>query len=389
MAMPTYNVYLTADDTFTQVDIGAYVISVNITRGRSRELDKFEAGTFSVVLNNRNRYFDPKFTSSPYVDYLTPKRAISIVCNGIYIFEGFVQDWNYNYNVSGESTANVTGADAFSYLSQMSLVGGVQISEKTGARLTKIFSTPKDAGITYPPLNPASVFDTGLRTLQADTIAAGTNALEYAQLIEKTEGGYFFIDAYGSITFHQSASIYGNGNSFTDSGASSAIVYPYQSIEVVYGSELLYNKITLTRQGGIPQVVTDPASITKYGSIDYQDDGFLHNADASTLQQALLLAAKYSEPEYRFESITVLLNPLTTAQQQSLTQIDLAYLVDVTFKPNQTGSEITKTVRVVGIDHQISVDTHSVTFRFKSTDYEQMILNDAVFGTVNLNVLGF
>ena len=389
MAVPTYQVLLTADDTFTQVDITEYVMSVSINRGRSRELERFNAGTVSVTLNNRNRYFDPKYTSSPYANYLTPKRAIAVISNSIYVFNGYVEDWNYSYDVSGESIANVTGIDFFAYLSQMSLTGGVQTSELTGARLSKIFVSPQDPGVIFPPINPGIVFDAGKRTLQADTIIAGTNALEYAQLVEKTEGGYFYIDAYGVINFRETRNLFGNGQIFTDGTLVNSSYFNYQNIEIVYGSELLYNNITLSRAGGATSNVIKQSSIDRFGVISYSDDNFLHFYDSDTAKQALLIAAKYSEPEYRFDSISVILNPLSYTKQQSLCGIDLSYLVDVIFTPNQVGSAIQKTVRVTGIEHQMNPDSHVITYRFESVENEQFILDSTTFGSINWNVLGF
>lgn len=389
MAVPTYQVILTENDGFTQVDITDYVLSVNISRGRSRELERFNAGTVNVTLNNRNRYFDPKYTSSPYANYLTPKVAIAILSNDIYVFNGYVQDWNYSYDVSGESVANVTGVDFLAYLAQMSLVADTPPSQSTGDRLQRIFGLSGNAGIVYPPIHPGIVFDAGKRTLQADTIAAGTNVLEYAQLVEKTEGGYFYIDAYGVMNFRETRNLFGNGQIFTDAGTTGSNDFAYQNIEIVYGSELLYNNITLTRAGGASANVIKQSSIDRFGSLYYSDDNYLHAYDSDTTKQALLLAAKFSEPEYRFESISVMLNPLSFTKQQSLCQIDLSYLVNVIFTPNGVGSAISKTVRVIGMDHTMTPDSHIITYKFESVENEQMILDDTTFGSINWNVLGF
>jgi hypothetical protein len=389
MAVPTYQVVLFSTDLGAEYDITAYVLSVSISRGRSRELERFNAGTVSVTLNNRNRYFDPLVTTSPFYSLMIPRIPIEIRSATKTIFKGYVQDWNYSYDVSGESTANVTGADFFIYLAQMSLNGGVQTSELSGTRLNKLFVYPKDTGLTYPPIYPPYSLDSGYRTLQADTIAAGTNALEYAQLIEKTEGGYFFVQASGTMKFAQSRGTYNNNISFTDSGTSNATNFPYQSIEIVYGSELLYNDVTLTRVGGATANVIKEDSISRYGRIVYSDDNYLHNSNSDTAKQAYLLAVKYAEPEYRFESVSVMLNPLTLSQQQTVLGLEIATIVNVTFKPNQTGSSISKTVRIIGIDHQMNPDSHIVTFKFESVLYEPIILNNTVWGTLDYNVLGF
>jgi len=47
--------------TINWTDVSSYVVSVDTNRGRSSELDSFQAGSCSVVLDNRTRLFDPEF----------------------------------------------------------------------------------------------------------------------------------------------------------------------------------------------------------------------------------------------------------------------------------------------------------------------------------------
>lgn len=386
MTVPTYLVYLVSNSGSILKNVTSYVRSVNITRGRSRELDRFEAGFFSVAFDNRSRYFDPLYTSSPFNGYITPKRAIQIWSGGIKQFDGNIQDWNLTYDISGDSIAVASGADQFAFLAQQSLTGGAQSSQLSGARLDAIVADPN---ITWPYGGVYTLFDSGRRTLQADTIAAGTNALEYMQLVERTEGGFFYIDNGGNLTFKQSGSANISLINFTDSGVAGAYNIPYQGIEITYGSELLYNQITLSRLSGSTVTATKPSSITAYGAAAYSDDGLLYNSDADTTNQALLLAAKYATPEYRFDSATISLTSLSASKQSNLLILDLTDIVKIIYTPNGVGSAISKYVRVIGIDHQMNIDDHVITYRFASLENEQLILDDSVFGLLDYNVLGF
>lgn len=386
MAVPTYQVLLVSNNGSITKDVTAYVRSVSISRGRSRELDRFEAGTFSVTFDNRLRYFDPLYTSSPYNGYITPKRAIQFRSAGIKQFDGNIQDWNLSYDVSGDSIAIASGADQFAFLANQSLTGGLQTSELSGARLDAIVADPN---ITWPFGGVYTLFDAGRRTLQADTIAAGVNALEYIQLVERTEGGYFYVSSGGDLTFKQSGSANISLINFTDTGVAGAYNIPYQAIEINYGSELLYNQITLSRLSGGTATATKPTSISAYGAAAYADDGLLYNTDADTANQALLLATKYATPEYRFESVTISLTSLSGSKQTNLLILDLTDIVKVTYTPNGVGSAINKYVRVIGIEHSMNIDDHQITYRFASLENEQLILDDSVFGLLDYNVLGF
>lgn len=386
MSVPTYQVLLISDSGLITKDVTTYVRSVSISRGRSRELDRFEAGSFSVVFDNRLRYFDPLYTSSPYNGYITPKRAIQIWSAGIKQFDGNVQDWNLSYDISGDSVAIATGADQFAFLAQQTLTGGLQTSELSGARLDAVIADPN---ITWPFGGVYTLFDAGRRTLQADTITAGANALEYIQLVERTEGGYFYVSSNGDLTFKASGSANVSLINFTDTGVAGAYNIPYQGIEITYGSELLYNQITLSRLSGGTVTASKPVSINAYGAAAYSDTDLLYNTDTDTTNQALLLAAKYATPEYRFDSVTVSLTSLTASKQANLLILDLTDIVKVVYTPNKVGSAISKYVRIIGIEHTMNVDDHLVTYRFASLENEQFILDDTIFGLLDYNVLGF
>jgi hypothetical protein len=390
MAVPTYKVELLSNNGSIRKDVTAYVRSVNITRGRSRELDKFEAGTFSVAFDNRLRYFDPIYTSSPYNGYITPRRYIVITSAGTVQFSGYVQDWNLSYDISGDSIAVATGSDAFSYLAQQTLAARVCSSQLSGDRLTTVL-TPVVSNI---PLGVTLLFDSGRRTLQGDTIAAGTNALEYAQLVERTEGGYFYVSKEGALTFDQAGGLSSPSLvTFTDTGVAGAYNIPYQGIEITYGSELLYNFISISRLSGGTVTAANTASISSYGSAVFTDDGLLFNSDSDSTNRALYLAAKYGFAEYRVDSLTVSMTSLSSTKQTNLMPIDIGVIVKVIFTPNGVTADasdvVSEYVRIIGIDHSMNVDDHIVTYRFESVDRATFILDDAVFGLLDYNVLGF
>lgn len=50
----------------TWTDVSDYVRAGSVRIGRSNELADFQAGVLSVDLDNRDRRFDPTYTSGPY-----------------------------------------------------------------------------------------------------------------------------------------------------------------------------------------------------------------------------------------------------------------------------------------------------------------------------------
>lgn len=62
----------TVPTTAQWTDISAYVTGAGCARGRSSETDAFTPGTFNAMLKNRDRRFDPDYTSSPYYPNVKP-----------------------------------------------------------------------------------------------------------------------------------------------------------------------------------------------------------------------------------------------------------------------------------------------------------------------------
>lgn len=128
------------------VDITRFVRSVSTRRGRNRYTDRWQAGQATIVLDNRDRRFDPTNSLSPYViagqTRVEPMRAIRVraLWNDTYypIFSGFIDSWDIDYQLdaNSDSTAVVSATDGFK------LLYGYQVPElaysgtqTTGARI--------------------------------------------------------------------------------------------------------------------------------------------------------------------------------------------------------------------------------------------------------------
>ena len=78
--------------------------------------------------------------------------------------------------------------------------------------------------------------------------------------------------------------------------------------------------------------------------------------------------SKYAEPDLRFERISVELAALGTADQAKVLGIEIADIVQVDFRPNDIGDRISRNVQIIGIQHSVAPDRHSVGFTLASTD---------------------
>jgi hypothetical protein len=362
-------------------DVSEYVVSINSNRGRSRELDKYNAGSLEVTFDNTTRVFDPLNASSPYANQIVPHREIRVQSNGSAVFYGLIDDWNLNYNPSGNNTASAIASDGFTLFAQQTLSAHTAIPQLTGARINAVLDRPEvdwDAA--------SRNIDTGTINLQGDVVTEGTIALNYLQLVETTESGSFFISKGGTATFQDTSS--GPSSSglvtLTDDGTG----IPFSNVAVIYGSDLLYNRVVITRANGSPQTAEDTDSQNSYGISSLNMDGLLFNSDADSLALADALLGTYSEPEYRFDSLTVQMSELTTIQQNSLLALELTDQVKIMFTPNNIGSQIVKYGQITGIEHRVGIFVHELTFRFRTLEYAEFVLDDAVFGLLDTGRLG-
>jgi hypothetical protein len=374
--------YVLGGDVLT--DVTKYVASVSINRGKSRELDRYNAGNASVVLHNDSRIFDPFNTASIYNGNIVPRKPIAIETNGVRVFTGFIDDWDLTYDISGKSFASVTAQDGFMRLSAAELKSFTTTSQLSSDRVSSILNR---AEVAWPIANRS--IETGLTTLQADTVADNTNALQYLQLVETTENGQLFMNKSGAVTFKNRAvnPTFISTVIFADDSSANSI--PYSHIGVVYGSENLYNRVTITRNGGTAQVADSTTSQNAYGVSAYSIDGVLLTSDLESSRLASYLVGLYKNPELRINDVTVNLHDKTPAQVDQLSALDITSVIKVIFTPNKVGSAIIQYAMITGISHDIGLAEHRVTFSMASVSVTNFVLDSAQFGILDTNILAY
>jgi hypothetical protein len=362
-------------------DVTDRVRGISISRGKNRDLDRFNAGSLSVEFNNTDRAFDPLYTSSPFYGNIVPRRDVRVLADGTAQYVGKVTDWNLGYDPSGQSIAALDAADAFTFLAQQVLTVGTAVEQTSGARVNAVLS---QATIDWP-LTDRDI-DTGASTLGADVFDG--NALTYLQKVELSEGGLFFIDKDGRVAFKDrlSTPTTDNVTVFADDGTG----IPFAPAQVEYGTEQLYNQITVTSAAGTA-TANGALSQTKYGILENSVDTLL-----STLTQvedyADFLVGRYDEPEYRFAQIAVDMSNLSSAQKASMFALDMASVIQIKFTPNDVGDPIERYGLVISIGHDISADEHIMNIGVGSLQTSLFVIGDSEFGTIGESapgVLGF
>ena len=368
----------------TFVDLTNLVQSVNINRGRSRQLDQFNAGTASIAFYNESQILNPSNTSSPYYPFVLPRCPVQILANGIPIYTGLVTDWNLDYDIANQDMMYASCSDQFTVLANQQLNAVATTVQATGARINTVLDLPE---INY---QGARAIDTGSSTLGAFNIAQDENCLNYLQLINTSEQGYLFMSANGTLTFKGRSSVLNPvaGATFNTDGTG----LRYQSLINQFGDELLYNYITTKSDAGAIQTTSNSASIALYQAQQYSLTNLLNSTTTEVAGLGNYLLGKYQNPVLRFTGLSTEMSALSATDQNIVLGLDMTSICSVVknFVVGTPSTE-TQTLIVSGIAHNITPGSHIVSFVYESTDGNQYFtLGDAIFGTLSTtNLLSF
>jgi hypothetical protein len=369
-------------------DISSRIVSTSVRRGKSEALDRIDAGVSTITVDNYDRLFDPLYEAGPYYGQLVPRREVVITSNGYPIFNGFIDDFDIQYEPGKKSVVQIAVSDAFSILTNSALDEVVPPSELAGARINRILDLPEVAW----PADRREV-DTG-NTLMLDTVVnQGTGTLSYLQLVETSEFGTLFISRDGNVVFKERNSI-PNVISLVFSNTTTdplLTAIPFTDVNIVYGSENLYNRIVLENDELIPDTgfAEDLESQALYGVRSYDRTGLLVQNPADLQFLADYLLARFSQPQYRFETVTVSLDNITTAQQNLVLDLEIGDIVQVKFLPSQVPPAIEQYCRVIGIDNNWDNSSKNITFRLERLDFAIFILDNPLLGVLDDDRLGY
>ena len=363
-----------ADAPGDVVDVSNIALQVSIRRGRNRILNRFEAGTASVVLADDNGDWSPQNVSSPYFGKLLPLRKIRIWADyddgtGLdryYLYSGYITTYNSTYGLGIEDTSRITlqCVDGFRLLNNIgiSTVPGAGSPQLSGARINTLLD------VASFPSSQRNI-DAGESTLQADPGTSDRDLLNAIQLCETSEFGGFFISASGDATFFSRDTISKKADETPTVFADDGTGIGYQQIEFANDDTLLVNDVTVTRLNGTSQNVFDQTSIDTFFLHSGQRQGILVQTDAEALDQARTLLEARKNTTDRIDSMTMtLLDPNESAAIVAGLELEIFDLVNVT-KTVPGGSTITKELFVQGVQHDIT----NTTFNTKILTAEPLI----------------
>ena len=362
------------------------VQSININRGRSRQLQEFTAGTATVSFWNKDRSLDPLNSSSPYWNStanstgVVPRLPIIVKANGITIYTGVITDWNVDYDLANNDIVYATCADDFTVLSSIILNDHATTEQLSNVRINEVLNYSE---VVYQGPRSISTGSSTMGGTPANTdfsIVQGTPLLNYLQTVTTSEQGYLYMSADGELTFKGRTSVLNPVPSATFSGEPGTI--PIQSLENQFGDELLYNVVVTQSPAGVAVTASDSESINQYQTQTLNLTTLLNASQTEVTQLGQYLLGKYAQPVLRFTGLSTQLVALSTDLQNVCLNLDLTDICTVIkYFSSGTPASVGQTLIVSGVRHSITPGSHIIAYTFESTDSNQYFtLNDAVFG---------
>ena len=361
-------------------DVTDRVRTIDIRRGKAQIFTEFPAGEADVEFDNNDRAFDPRNPDSPFFGQIIPRRELKISANDVVQFQGFIEDWDLSYTSDNNSTANALASDVTAWFSSQFLDGFSPPEEYTGERINRVLDLP---GVNWPVAQRN--IETGEQLLGAYPAEDGQDVLTYLNNMAASEPGSLFITKEGHVSFRDRITAPTSADlvTFGEGGL------PFDNVRVIYGSENLYNTITLTRNTGGTVTAVDQASIDEYGVRELTIENMHVADDADLVPIAVEYASRYSQPEYRFEAFDVYLEKLSEADQDKVLGLEIGSVCLVRFTPNQIGDPIEQYVEVIRIEQSVNVVSHVVSLGFSEIRYAPLVLDDAVFGKLDVGTLSW
>jgi hypothetical protein len=371
--------------------------NITVTRGRRDIGDQFTAGSmnFNLLDGYAGGVFNPFNQDSPFFDTanaqpgLAPMRNVILTREGEELFNGYIIDYTYNFNLGGLDEVNVACADRFYVLSQTYMDTFNVSEELANVRVEAVLDLPEVNAFQLPGERNIETSTVLLGGAAAYTVPNGTSVAAYMAKINESVQGRIFVARDGTFTFQDriGTTLSASVADFHDDGTQ----IPFDQVGISFEANEVVNRASVTHAGGAPEVAEDLASQSTY-FIQTQSisDALVHNdAAALELAQYLLVA----EPEPRYTSVSTPFSTLTDAQRDTVAVIEIGNTITIekSFATGNTTTSLAQELAIEGIQHQIDLSTgHRITlFTSPTTLVYELILDDLIYGTIDSeNVLG-
>ena len=378
-----------AESAADYVDVSDQVMSISIRGGYNLLQDQFQAGQATIRINDAQGWYNPQNTESPYYGKLVPLRKIRVSGNydggSYYLFSGYIQSYNYSYPKDFTTGfVDIIAADAFRLLNlaNITTVAGSAAGDTTGERINQILDV-----ISWP--ESLREIDTGDNTVQADP-ANARQALNALKNVEQSEGiGAFYAQAEGDLVFLSRHNLQAKAGQTPIVFANNGEGISYYGLTFANDDKLIINEATFIPKGLTGQDYRSETSIAKYfpHSINFND--LVMQTEAQAYEAAVSYVTTRKDTTIRIDSLTLDLNT-PDYSAGVLAALSMDYFTVLTIITDaQAGTSITKTLQVLGANHDITPNSWRTTFTTGEPIIDSFILNSATWGVLGVNTLSY
>ena len=371
--------------------------NITVTRGRRDIGDQFTAGSmnFNLLDGYAGGVFNPFNQNSPFFDSsngqpgLAPMRNVILTREGEELFNGYIIDYTYDFNLGGLDEVNVACADRFYVLSQTYMDTFNVSEELANVRVEAVLDLPEVNAFQLPGERNIEASTLTLGGTGVYTVPNGTSVAAYMAKINEAVQGRIFVARDGTFTFQDriGTTLSASVADFHDDGTQIA----FDQVGISFEANEVVNRASVSLPSGSPEVAEDLASQTTYfiQTTSISDCLLNNNTAAQDLATYLLVA----EPTPRYTSVSTPFSTLTDAQRDIVAVIEIGNTITVekSFATGLTTTQLAQELAVEGIQHQIDLSSgHRITLFTSPTSLVfELILDDAVYGTLDEeNVLG-
>jgi len=382
-------------------DITQYVEQIQLTYGRSALLQDFSAGGMSLFVDNTGGEFTPGHPGASYGDSQLINRDVRVSSEVVggsdsyatYLFRGVITDVNYT---AGFNTSQVQFviSDGFDRLATASIYNQTFAEAYTGVRVAEILDL---ASVDYPDESGDRDIDLGVANCLAASGVTAT-ALDYLQQLTRTENGRLLINHAGTPSatnfggilqfYARNASSDDHGIIISDSVTLSTGSAEASSLELEWGSELLFNSYEFTPATGAVQTGTEAASIAKYGERVIKRT-LLSDADYSE-EAGDYFINLFDEPALRVSRVMVDIDSATTATAEKLLHLHVNSALNLSYLPPGSATTVSGAYLVEGVTLDITprdmaTNAASIKAIYSTSAADQTgywVLGDAVLSTL-------
>jgi hypothetical protein len=372
--------------------------NITVTRGRRDIGDQFTAGSmnFNLLDGYAGGVFNPFNQDSPFFDTanaqpgLAPMRNVILTREGEELFNGYIIDYTYDFNLGGLDEVNVQCADRFYVLSQTYMDEYNVSEELANVRVEAVLDLPEVNAFQLPGERNIETSSVLLGGASAYTVPNGTSVAAYMAKINESVQGRIFVARDGTFTFQDriGTTLSAPVAAFHDDGTN----IPMDQVGISFEANQVVNRASVTHAGAtLPEVAEDLASqATYFIQTNSISDALVHNNTAALDLANYLLVA---EPEPRYTNVSTAFLMLTDAQRDTVAVLEIGDTISIekSFNTGNTTTSLAQELAIEGIQHQITLsDGHRITlFTSPTTLVYELILDDLIYGTLDEeNVLG-